>query len=499
MKEYFSKLLLLLTAGILCLTSAKAQTAYKGQLYVNEERFTLQGSLLRVELRVSYDDDILNAGETLNFTPVLKNGYQVQSLSSVVVNGKERGKYEKRKEKFQNRQRSNIPVVTRDKRHGSHYFVYDTTIPYSEWMHEAALYIESEERGWGKKPHVYEDKLFDRIIISNQPHSTFDDTTQGSALHGTAATTDWVQFLDPSVPRNSELTITGVIPLTDSRKLMSLNEEKFNRAIFDELMKSFETQLQVPGTTIKALNIVGYSAPIGNYKRNEIRSASRALSLKQHLMRNHATGADALTVTWVPEDWDSIYTIVGNSTMKLRAAVMDIIRTVDITRGREDELQMLGDGAPYSYMENYIFPEVCRLKYTATLSRRAADLATGTLVLKSNPETMTINELYAVALNFKPGSREFNDIIDLSARLFPDNAEANIDAAGVALLRGNVSEADKYLSAWRTDPRAYNNLGVMYMLNGDFAKAEVYLQMAQAQGVPQATNALNYLRNVMRR
>jgi len=39
----------------------------------------------------------------------------------------------------------------------------------------------------------------------------------------------------------------------------------------------------------------------------------------------------------------------------------------------------------------------------------------------------------------------------------------------------------------------------MYMLNGDFAKAEVYLQMAQAAGVPQATNALNYLRNVVRR
>lgn len=490
---------LLFLLSFLCLTSAQAQTAFKGQLYINEERFTLQGDLLRVELRVSYDDDVLNAGETLNFTPILKNGYQLQALSSVVVNGKERGNYEKRKDSFQKRQRGNIPVVTRDKRHGTRYFVYDTTVPYAEWMRDAALFIESEERGWGAKPHVYEDKVYDRIIISNQPHSTTDYTSLGSVFNGTAATTDWVQFLDPSVPRNSELTVTGVIPLTDSRKLLKMSDSKFNKAIYDDLMTALESQLQVPGTTVKALNIVGYSAPIGNYKRNEVRGASRALSLKQHLMRNHATGADALTVTWVPEDWDSIYTLVGKSSMKLRAAVMDIIRTVDITRGREDELQMLGDGAPYSYMENYIFPEVCRLKYTATLSRRAADLATGTLVLKSNPETMSINDLYTMALNFKPGSREFNDIIDLSARLFPDNAEANIDAAGVALLRGNVSAAERYLSAWRTDPRAYNNLGVMYMLKGDFAKAEVYLQMAQAAGVPQATNALNYLRNVVRR
>ena len=497
MKNDLRKWLLLLTS-LLCLTSAKAQTAFKGQLYVNEEHFTLQGSLLRVKLRVSYDDDVVNAGETLNFTPVLKNGYQVQELSSVVVNGKERKDYEKRTDKFQNRQRQNIPVVVRNKRQGTRYFIYDTTVPYQEWMRDAALYVESEERGWGAKPHVYEDKVFDRIIISNQPHSTYDNTSRGSALHGTAASTEWVQFLDPSVPRNSELTITGVIPLADSRKLMKMSDAKFNKAIYDELQQSLEEQLQVPGTTVKALNIVGYGAPIGNYMRNETRAAGRALSLKQHLMRNRTTGADALTVTWVAEDWDSIYSLIGSSTMKLRAAAMDIIRTIDISRGREDELRMLGDGAPYSFMQHYIFPEVCRLKYTATLSRRAADLATGTLVLKTNPETMTINELYAVALNFKPGSREFNDIIDLSARLFPDNAEANIDAAGVALLRGNVSDADKYLSAWRTDSRAYNNLGVLYMLRGEFDRAEVYLQMAQAQGVPQATNALNYLRNVRR-
>ena len=63
---------LLLLLSFQCLTSAQAQTAFKGQLYINEERFTLQGDLLRVELRVSYDDDVLNAGETLNFTPILK-------------------------------------------------------------------------------------------------------------------------------------------------------------------------------------------------------------------------------------------------------------------------------------------------------------------------------------------------------------------------------------------------------------------------------------------
>ena len=59
--------------------------------------------------------------------------------------------------------------------------------------------------------------------------------------------------------------------------------------------------------------------------------------------------------------------------------------------------------------------------------------------------------MFATAKSFKVGSREYNDLVDLMARLFPDNAEANIDAAGVALLRGDLKLAAKYLKSWQTD------------------------------------------------
>lgn len=86
--------LTLLALALSCACCSLAQTAYKGQLFINNEKFTIQGSLLRVQLRVSYNDDVLNNGEMLNFTPVLKNGFQSQALSSVVINSKERLKYE---------------------------------------------------------------------------------------------------------------------------------------------------------------------------------------------------------------------------------------------------------------------------------------------------------------------------------------------------------------------------------------------------------------------
>ena len=110
--------------------------------------------------------------------------------------------------------------------------------------------------------------------------------------------------------------------------------------------------------------------------------------------------------------------------------------------------------------------------------------------LGSNPATMTLGELYVTAVSYKKGSREYNDIVDLTARLFPDNAEANINAAGVALTRNDLILAYKYLKRWETYPNAYCNMGLLYLSEGNRDKAEVYLKMAKAAGVTQADKAM---------
>ena len=79
----------------------------------------------------------------------------------------------------------------------------------------------------------------------------------------------------------------------------------------------------------------------------------------------------------------------------------------------------------------------CRIKYFVTLERHAGE-DTGTV--NNDAHTVSLNNMFATAKSFKVGSREYNDLVDLMARLFPDNAEANIDAAGVALLRGDLKQ-----------------------------------------------------------
>jgi Flp pilus assembly protein TadD len=61
-------------------------------------------------------------------------------------------------------------------------------------------------------------------------------------------------------------------------------------------------------------------------------------------------------------------------------------------------------------------------------------------------------------------------------------------------MRGDLNSAANYLKGYETDPRAYNNIGILHLLQGDTSKAEVYLMMAQAAGVTEATQVLSAIR-----
>ena len=101
-----------------------------------------------------------------------------------------------------------------------------------------------------------------------------------------------------------------------------------------------------------------------------------------------------------------------------------------------------------------------------------------------------VGDLYGVASGFARGSQEFCEIVALTGRLFPSDPQACINAAGVALLRGDAPTARRYLQQMLTDPRAYNNVGLLYLLEGNRDKAEVYLQLAVAAGTSLGAAAL---------
>ena len=368
-------------------------------------------------------------------------------------------------------------------------------------MTGASLYFESEESSWTGRSSMYEDLLISQISIAGAaavsrqttpsrqekatssvgtPAGSQPDSCRSVAPAIRTAPLSWVPKLSlNSTTTVSEQKVSGTISLCDSRHIGDMNDRDFCKAV----ATAIKERLSGENAIVAQLNLHGYGTPTGNYRRNEQQSAERAQQLKAYLIE-HQT-AKAVNLTWTAEDWQRITELTqSDNTLPLRAAALDIMQHVDITQGREQQLRMLAGGQTYALLEKSIFPHVVRIDYTAILQHTQVNSGDLTQLVK----------FYEIAAGLPRGSNEYNDLIDLAARLHPDHAVAAINAAGVALTKGDIGRAEQYLRPWQTDARACQNLGVLYLLKGDFARAEVYLKMAEAQGVKEAADVLRTLK-----
>ena len=69
--------------------------------------------------------------------------------------------------------------------------------------------------------------------------------------------------------------------------------------------------------------------------------------------------------------------------------------------------------------------------------------------------------------DFEPGSKEFNDVMEIAVRMFPENETANLNAAITRLNAGDADDAKQYLDKAGTSADAQNARGVYEMLKGN--------------------------------
>ena len=66
-------------------------------------------------------------------------------------------------------------------------------------------------------------------------------------------------------------------------------------------------------------------------------------------------------------------------------------------------------------------------------------------IMKTQPQKLSLEEMYLVAQDMEPGSEEYNETFEIAVRMFPEDATANLNAANTAMRLGNLPLAEKYL------------------------------------------------------
>lgn len=488
MKKLLICLLIMLQFPVLFV---EAQEAYKGQIYVTRQRFSLIENQLQVEMDINYEALRLPSNESLTLIPMLRTPSYSFSLPSVLINGVEMHKIYNREANMNDSKGRDFvspSVVIRDDKKTARFFTYKVTVPFREWMEESVLFLRIEECACnGRQAAVYEDKIADRITI---PRGSAPRIAPGVD----ARYLSMVNIVAPVEESSKTFYVRGTFPFEMSTDFKKNTLKKQHYEIYYRLRDLISAVQSQAGNELTHVHVTGFGAPIGDRRTNERDAATRALALKEYLQEYRVSGRAPLEVMWISEDWDSIASLVRRTDMTFRDAVLDVINTVDVNQGRERMLMELADGIPYRFLRERIFPQVPRVNYEIGYTRKPLSVEDGRSMLAAGSNSLTPTEFFNIAKSYPRGSTEYNDMIDLSARLFPDSPEANINAAAVALSKRDTQRARRYLEPFATNPSAFNNLGVLYMLEGNRDKAEVYLQMAAANGVEEARLALIQLK-----
>lgn len=354
----------------------------------------------------------------------------------------------------------------------------------------------------GRKPTTYAKKK--KVVVT--PKVVAKDTVivrrveevkvtrNRSVVPTDSSLLSWVNFLPPTAEKKKANVIEGSFILDYSRG----QKPKYDERNYYEAMYKLQSVLHQlksdPNITVGSIQITGFTAPDGNFNQNEKQALNRTLGLTNYIRKNASLENLSFEVNWVAEDWKKITSLVEQSEMPFKAAVLDIIHTIDVVNGREIALMNLAGGSPYQYMKAYIFPQVRRIEYAIDYDVKKRPVNGN----KISYADMSLSDFYNMALSHPRGSAEFNDLMDLAGRIFPDSPEACINAAAVALTKHDTERARGYLMKFATLPEAGNNIGVLYLLEGNADKAEVYLELARAAGVKQATESIKFINRTRR-
>ena len=86
-----------------------------------------------------------------------------------------------------------------------------------------------------------------------------------------------------------------------------------------------------------------------------------------------------------------------------------------------------------------------------------------------------------MAVLYRPGTEQYREVYELAAYRFPDSREAVLNAGAASLALGDKEAAAYFLQRVADDPRSWNNLGVLALMENDPSEAVSWFRKAMPQ------------------
>lgn len=356
---------------------------------------------------------------------------------------------------------------------------YRIAVPYQEWMDQAKLSIHSQLSGYRGS------KYLNHYVLKNQVDLESKEAYEVKPK---------VSFIVPARQEKRRRRQGKAYLSFQTGRSVILPNFRGNAPELQKIEDAFSDVVYDADVKLQGLYVEGFASPEGSSELNERLSLERATALKEYI-RDKFTLADPLfKVSSSGEDWSGLAELVKVSELKDKDKILSIIYSADLPDRKEKSLKSLSGGITYRLLLKDLFPELRRVEYQIDYTVKDFELEESRDFLATNPEALSQEELYRLAMDFGRGSAQYNRIlIELIPYYYNEDTTAANNAGAALLENGETSGASRYLSKAEDNGSTQNNRGVLHLLEGDLETARQFFESAISLGNAQGEHNLKEL------
>ncbi|MBE6199678.1 MAG: tetratricopeptide repeat protein [Rikenellaceae bacterium] len=439
------------------------------------------------DVTINMDIDISNlkvgADETVILTPMIEKGDKSLELPAVEVMGRRAWLYFLRN--GENTATENPFYAERKAKRAERKAGVKQSVPYStdlnfeEWMRGAT--VKMKEGSCGCDPQV--------IALGEDNVGNFHNE-----IYNPQYVLSYIEP-DPEPIKVREKSLTAYINFYVD-KYNIVEKYKNNEGELAAMIKSIKDVDNDKDLTISSITIEGWASPEATQQHNQVLSQNRANSLANYVSEKTGIERSHIEAIGRGEDWAGLKREVEATPMLLdQKKVLAIIDREDLTQDQKDK--MLEDLIPptiYQRLMNELYPRLRRNDYRIEYNVRNFNLEEARALVDSDPEKLSVSEIYKVAGSYERGSKEYNHALEVAAKTYPKNVAAAVNQAAILLAQNDYDGALDMLQKSQTDDARIQAIaGNIYIAKGDQAKAREAWTKAAAQGNADAKKNLEEL------
>ena len=362
---------------------------------------------------------------------------------------------------------------------GGHYTM-KTAFPYEAAMQQSDLYLTFDAKVGNKAVKVPAVKIANGVIATSELYHQTVGTAQPCVAQ------DAFQRI---TEEKQEANIKFLIQQAELRK-----SELQSNSVQDFVKMLQQIARDQEGLNLSNVEISAYASPDGGLKLNEQLANKRQQNTESYVRQQmkDAQLEGGISSEYTAQDWEGFQELVKASNIPDKDVILRVLSMYQDPQEREQQIKNMSQG--FRELADGVLPELRRARMTINYEVIGRDDEQIFEQYQKDPSKLSVEELiYAASIAQTEADKE--NILKTTARLYPKDGRAYNNLGVMAMQQGNNQEAKQYFEKAQMIqkiPETTANLGLIALQEGDMQTAEnLIAQSAGAYGLAEVLGNLH--------